>query len=143
MRAIEFRGKREGTGRWVHGSYAEDSDEKHIINNTDLSQGQRGEWFKIDPDTVGEYTGLKDSNGVKIFEGDIVKSTSCMDETYVGEVSFRGGEWLLDLAGDDYYPLYRMQDYENGPTLEVIGNIHDNPELLKGGNEPSVPPGAS
>jgi hypothetical protein len=109
MREIEFRGKQDDNGDWVYGDLVHGNwiyPEDLLIRPFGLAAA-----YNVYQRSVGQYTGLEDK------KGDIVKSTSCMDETDVGEFIFRGGEWLLDLAGDDWYPLYRMQDYENGPTL--------------------------
>jgi uncharacterized phage protein (TIGR01671 family) len=131
MREIEFRGKRIDTGEWVYGSLT--VSKLGVLKTVVFEEAGYDESYglRVNPDTVGQYTGLKDKDGVKIFEGDIVKSTSCMDETGFGDVYFDHGEWLIGFYGDEPGPLYRMQDYENGPTLEIISNIHDNPELVE------------
>jgi len=117
MRGIEFRGKREDNGKWVFGSLLSwDAGERHICCEEDDNEAMGK--FPVIPETVGEYTGLLDKNGVKIFEGDIVR--------YKGmELAVR---WDTEKAGffignDKYWMM-------NGTDIEVIGNIHDNPELL-------------
>ena len=138
MREILFRGKQEyKNGEWVFGSlhneYGEtDRNGERKIDHRIL--GMRGECDYVIPETVGQFTGLTDKNGKRIFEGDIVI------DPYVGAgvVSFGTGTFdsgiyryigwhIKDKDGDvDHRELYRYDfDYE------IIGNIHDNPELLE------------
>ena len=91
----------------------------------------------VDPDTIGQYTGLKDKNGRRIFEGDIVRD---MDgATY--PVVWGGTGFYLRYdpphAHGMEYELLPLCNYwhAHGPIIEIIGNIHDNPELMDGGDE--------
>jgi hypothetical protein len=81
--------------------------------------------FAVDPETVGEYTGLKDKNGKKIFEGDIVSDGGLITS---GLIVFH--QECATFFCDFYKRYYNMMLSKN---WEVIGNIHDNPELLEGG----------
>ena len=91
-------------------------------------------FHKVDPETVGQYTGLQDKNGVKIFEGDIVQFLPTQNlKPYrvqlkdIAKVTCKIGCWLLvfgDNGGDEYL-------YDWHTDIEVIGNIHDNPELVE------------
>ena len=142
MREILFRGKRINDGEWAKGFYAEmpygeDAVSKIIRTKTRQHpnfslaypcQVFESEEFEVDPETVGQYTGLKDKNGKGIFEGDILY---CYDEmfraTFTGEVVYRSASFCIKEREDDYLYHFRWDDY----VCEVIGNIHDNPELLK------------
>ena len=130
MREILFRGKRKYNGEWVEGFYYKDlwSDNAHYIiyDGTD---------YEIIPETVGQYTGKTDKNGKNIFEGDIVYCKSRLDNAIM-VVIFECGQFRMVLS--ENYRSYQTNSgfYDiNCFDKEVIGNIHDNPELLKGGEE--------
>ena len=119
MREILFRGKRTDNGEWVQGYYSPANIPLvgclgHFINVGGY------EAIEIEPETVGQYTGLKDKNGTKIFEGDIIKGTFLGFPIPIEDDVFSIC-WQEDVAG------YKANYFEN---VEVIGNIHDNPELL-------------
>lgn len=131
MREILFRGKRTYNGKWVEGFYHCAVDKCTLKNHcyiTTFMKLDSGEIIilgelEVTPDTVGQYTGLTDKNGKMIFEGDIVKHYSSVYEiSYITKYTrFAGKGGSCIFAG---IPL------EN---TEVIGNVHDNPELLEGG----------
>ena len=129
MRDIIFRGKRLNNGEWVEGDYFRkyiydryDNGSLHHLIGWQVMDND-GEKFNdyedVDPDTVGQYTGLQDKNGKKIFEGDILS-----DGAFTYEVRYKGTGFVTILDGH----VYTM---DTRPTKIVIGNIHDNPELLK------------
>ena len=125
MREILFRGKRVDNGEWVQGypcRYGWIGKEKDYIIPDYASALYTAE---IDPETVGQYTGLTDTNGNKIFEGDIVWD-SC-DEDY-GKV-----EWYNDMAKFIITYSTFTVDFDNvyGEELEIVGNVYDNAELIK------------
>lgn len=127
MREIMFRGKRKDNGEWETGSlvmiFQGLSDEQVFI--TDKMIGVR---ILVSPDTVGQYTGLTDKNGKKIFEGDIV-SGYFNYEKIKGSIIY-GSDACFFIERNGLYGI----GLNNAPYwVEVIGNIHDNPELLKGG----------
>lgn len=135
MREIIFRGKRVDNGEWVYGyydvfRYHEDAPPIYLIHTNGWTNS-----VEIEPGTVGQYTGMTDKNDKKIFEGDIVR--------------YRPGYWrnlmqsVVEHCADKWnYPAFDLKDYDyeaNGLQLrhmgqielEVIGTIHDNPELLE------------
>lgn len=140
MREILFRGKRLYDGEWVYGFYVHCADrwgrDKDLIQSLDLESGEFGFLHDIDPETVGQFTGLLDKNGKKIFEGDVVAQnwydyTEPSDDSF-GEVVFCEYDCsfsVMDVKKDGIVPLGRCHAYHW--EVEVIGNIHDNPELLE------------
>ena len=128
MRAIKFRGKDLKTGEWVYGDLHTLCDEPHI-HTEPTHFPYAGKRSFIDPETVGQFTSLFDKNKKEIYEGDILRIND--DEKGTIEVRFVRGVFAFLWNGDldDELPI-------NAPThewAEIIGNIHDNPELLKGG----------
>ena len=146
MREILFRGKRVDNGEWVYGYYC-----PCVFGNfpadpaiIDADELKKGKWVpvRVIPETVGQYTGLTDKKGKKIFEGDITKYDLWDDKFDYREVNFgyfyaatdsyNGGPalgfYLANINGnaDDIGFSKNMYKY-----IEVIGNIHNNPELLE------------
>ena len=151
MREILFRGKRTDNGEWVEGylyehepplqcivskDYIPEPSRWYIIKTAfaDWNMPRQVEFIEIDPDTVCQFTGLLDKNGKRIFEGDILGSH--YDDLYPDNVTvemvewFRNG-WHIRQAGDHDPDL--LEEEGTLSYSEIIGNIHDNPELLGGG----------
>ena len=123
MRKILFRGKRVDGKGWVEGLLTIMWGQYHIVNLSDENIA-----YPIETETVCQYTGLTDKNGRKIFERDIVKVVDKIRENEVfgiGDISFGDGSWKL--CGEILYWLEDIISFE----FEVIGNIFDNPNLLK------------
>lgn len=123
MREILFRGKSKKSERWIYGFYGEkrDTHEQQIIRKNDCC------CIIVIPETVGQYTGLTDKNGTKIFEGDIV-TVFLKDGTEKGYIRYREAGCRFQFMGDKCIGY----NIDNTTDFEVIGNIYDNPELLGG-----------
>ena len=125
MRDILFKAKTYN-GEWVQGLLAHKDNKWYISNKEGMPFA-----FEVRPETIGQYTGLKDKNGNKIWENDIVNKVDTNGLGYHRErkckVSFDElGYWLLTTEYGDGYWLGEFDSEQ----LEVIGNIFDNPELL-------------
>ncbi len=136
MREILFRGKRSGIidhendGEWAEGCYFE-------INGQSLIMTDDHRALAVDPSTVGQYTGLTDKNGKKIFEGDIVDITQydnvyhkayrcCRSIVFFSNFAFRTNA-APEYEDEEPLSYWLWHDCD----FEVIGNVHDNPELLE------------
>lgn len=136
MHEILFRGKRLDNGEWAYGFLVKMFGAYHIIDKDDENTA-----YEVIQETVGQYAGLKDNNGKRIFEGDIVAQNwydydEPRDDSF-GKVVFCEYDYsfsVMDVNKDGFMPLGRCGSYHW--EVEVIGNIHDNPELLKGGDSP-------
>jgi uncharacterized phage protein (TIGR01671 family) len=132
MRDIKFRGKQILGGEWIAGDYITDVKEFHrtcneayILPHWDKLNGP----IRVNPSTVGQFTGLLDKNGKEIYEGDVLDAGD-----RIVKVKWNGscGCWDTDWIS------YKGPRSSNGVSAsewefrtELIGNIHDNPELLK------------
>lgn len=130
MREILFRGKQENN-EWAEGSLIIWEDGSCLIETGKLTEPMAC----VNRETVGQFTGLTDKNGKKIFEGDIIE---CWSEGVKarGTVQQRcDGLWIIYPAWQKTI-MWGLCPYNDGTTTcKVIGNIHDNPELLEVGNE--------
>lgn len=161
MREIEFRGKRVSNGEWlvsktivranggfflvlpnvdVYGDYKNKAGVTHLCCN-------RGFLAEVAPETIGQYTGMEDRNGKRIYEGDIVKFEDCGEEGYeykegfdfvnTAKVIWNNSRWELDdfLSLNSGVAEEMSNCHEDFVSIfyfsEVIGNIYDNPELLE------------
>ena len=135
MREILFRGKQTDKDKWVYGvpvkATSKDESEILIIESVFACDEYlcRGcEFTPVIPSSVGQYTGLTDKNGKKIFEGDILKYGN-----NIGCVVYGNGCFAIQDIHSQNHPAIDLVMV--GFEVEIIGNIHDNPELLKGGAE--------
>lgn len=121
MREISFRGKRLDNGEWVDGNlFIDEKEDKHEIL---IGYANYRVSWEVAPETVGEFTGLIDKNGKKIFEGDIVKSYDIF-----GRVDGCGVVHWSNTFCSWHFGKYKSMYSEHIATYEVIDNIHDNPE---------------
>lgn len=138
MREILFRARTVSEseywddGEWIEGFYTCFSGEEHRIY-TGYSETDCGDhypdWFTVLPETVWQYTGLTDKNGKKIFEGDICsKFSNYSGKKFCFPIVFEQGLFYAKYSETAGMPLCDICE-----KIEIIGNIHDNPELLKGG----------
>ena len=127
MREILFRGKRKDNGKWVEGHYGEYYSGKEKVSCISISKEtiSGSLYYDVIPETVGQYTGLTDKNGLtKVFEGDIIHGN-------LGNFVVR---WSDNISGFVAGEKERTHPCMNRGTMkcyEVIGNIYDNPELIK------------
>lgn len=139
-REIKFRGKLEYNGKWIYGDLLQYENGDVAIFRDKLSSfgcecTEMSKRDRVIPDTIGQYTGLTDKNGVKIFEGDIAKGVSHKSDSCISELI------PFDVIGVvEYHKEYQTLEVRTRQAFlhievaikgEVIGNIHDNPELMK------------
>ena len=121
MREILFRGKRVDNGTWAYGDLLYCDDEREINSE---SHGENGGY--IIPETVGQYTGLVDKYGTMLFEGVIIRDED--GDIMVVKWQSEGATFVLEPK-----PYVSVHFYNALPSkIEIIGNIHDDPELLEG-----------
>ena len=136
MREILFRGKRIDNGEWVYGYFVADESHTYIFEQAQVHYGlDLGGWLdccqmqEVIPETVGQFTDLTDKNDNLIFEGDILESD--YDDDFgmvIEEVVWRKTEWMLKEV--DIMPIYG-EAKDTWICSRVIGNIHDNPEMME------------
>lgn len=123
MREILFRGIRVGCGEWVVGSLVKMGPVGYVHHFILPDYASAFYDIEVDPATVGQYTGLTDKNGVKIFEGDILSIENPHPfKQSIRIVEFSTVRWTTGVMD--------LDETLNGWLCTIIGNIHDNPELL-------------
>lgn len=129
MREIKFRGKSVDDGSWVYGYYLYTFEIGYnqqglldVPHRLHYIFGYAGDFCEVVPETVGQYTGLKDRHGKEIYEGDVVQHVI----GWVGKVHYREGTFEIE-ARHKSWPI----NYTRSGKIEIAGNIYDNPELLE------------
>lgn len=132
MREIKFRAKttRCFPQRWIYGDLLQPTTlvcDNYEISDCNSVDGSR---YDIDPETIGQYTGLHDKNSVEIYEGDIVKVKNC--QYHIGQVIYdtEYAEYEIEIDKNTAFPISVCYGDASELDIEVIGNIHDNPDLL-------------
>lgn len=136
MREILFRGKRLDNGEWITGHLLRYGDGRARIvpNNTDIFCFEKDESIiqtvahRVDPKTVGQYTGFVDENGRKIFDGDIVSIYN--SKAFLFAVEWNGNQYVLKCTSNGVSDNI-LNVIESPEDVEVVGNIYDNSELIK------------
>ena len=135
IREVIFRGKRADSGEWVEGDvlqtkYHSGHIEYQIMPTTPISSA-----YPVLPETVGQYTGLTDKNGKRIFEGDICKFKR-FNDVHIGKVVLNVTTasfimWYQPIVGAYGEKATQKMLLSVCDNIEVVGNIHDNPELME------------
>lgn len=137
MRTIKFRGKTHGNGKWYYGSLVY-SDEINTAIYFQIGSGlvKIMDWVYVNKETVGQFSGLYDCHGKEIYEGDILR----FGNSPSGVCEVKWNETLAAFCIRFYFenelgsrPLGDWVICER--SIEIIGNIHDNPELFEGGEK--------
>lgn len=140
MREILFRGKRLDDGEWIFGYYAKlphpstaflkdyivevKFDEEYVVDDI--------EYILVDPNTVGQFTGLKDKNSVEIYEGDIIRADDLEGKVIFNEQKGTFSCIFIEESDDEYHQIYEIEEeflYLEIEKFEIVGNIHDNKEI--------------
>lgn len=137
MRQITFRGKSKHTGKWLYGDLLRNvNGDFAVVPPFDMYGHNECSIYEVEEDTIGQFTGLADKNGKEIYEGDVLECigerSDNKDKVYRREVVFYGSAFcMVEELFSWINPLFNH--LVNQELLwSICGNIHDNPELLKG-----------
>lgn len=133
MRTIKFRGKTHGNGKWYYGSLVY-SNEINAAIYFQIGSGlvKTMDWVYVIPETIGQFTGLYDCDGKEIYEGDILR----FGNSKCGVCEVKWDESIAAFCICFYFKdEIGSRPLGGGVEFAIIGNIHDNPELLKGGEK--------
>lgn len=132
MRAIKCRGRIIGRGEWIYGYYVDGymfDEKKGCITVPFIVSQQMNSYERVEGETVGQFTELKDKNGREIYEGDVLSDGKML---YLVKYSFTETGMVAQKIGETgIWSLYHLSIRNNkGREIEVVGNMHDNPELV-------------
>lgn len=136
-REIKFRGKRLDTGEWIYGDLIRNVEDAFaIVPPFGISTDRLGE-YEVHEETIGQFTGLQDKNGKEVYEDDFVRIPATMlNAEIIGVVKYEKGSFfvrsIFSGCSSDLGWVFRER-MVGEPTAQIIGNIYDDSELLKGG----------
>ena len=133
-RKILFRGKRVDNGKWIEGYLVVNKDGTCWIKDTDYQvNNDKNDLIphEVIPETIGQFTGLTDKNGFKIFEGDIVRYYQPYSQKWEEHIVLWDVNWASFGLFEQGSAYCKESDWVKIQHIEILGNIHDNPELLK------------
>lgn len=125
QREIKFRGKRVDSGEWVYGSLLADLLDRCFIV---ADQGTWRTYDEVNPETLGQFTGLQDKNGKEIYEGDILFKSLPVERTRI--VYFENGCFSVENTPTDRTLMFNSFPIGKGERWEITGNIYENTELM-------------
>lgn len=126
MREIRFRGKRVDNGEWVYGGiFVVEGDARIVVPDEDGGF----QTYRVDPKTVGQWIGLQDKNSKDVYEDDIVRYSNYWTSVFTKPVIYKWGSFGVEGKIPGSLIVFANLPDED---IEVVSNIHDNPELLEG-----------
>ena len=135
MRTIKFRGYNKKRGIWLYGNYILNRG-AHFIAPQEFANGKTWEDYEVEEESIGQFTGLTDKNGKEIYEGDIISSKKRPQSKHLIFYCEKQGKFMAGLYGKTNIYDFGVCGVDFPAWMagkEVIGNIHDNPELLEEG----------
>ena len=134
MRCIEFRGKTKD-GKWVYGDLVHSENGFVIRQKYCYCKDDEDRWYttirnEVEKSTIGQYTGVEDSCGNKIFEGDIYSMMSCSSRS---DMPYKSDNYVVEYINGGFWIRNKRRRFAMGAHCagSVIGNIYDNPELME------------
>lgn len=134
-RTIKFRGYNKKNNKWIYGYYLVNRGQHFIVEDGIANPLNTWEDYLVEEETIGQFTGLLDKNGVEIYPNDIISSLNRRVVGYVVD-SVRAYcydvVWIKHPSDEKRWTLWGVVEIDNNGNIEVIGNTYDNPELING-----------